>query len=184
MSAAAPAGHRIVAFTDDDGRSKFWATTDAPAVVDFKTVPGLRASVLWATGEAQLKRGICPDPVRGLASLHPEPGGSLFMTVNIPPDAVYSQPGFDPEAAREEQAAHLPGIAERMEPDAPGFHTTDTIDYTIVVAGEIYLHVDGEEKRLTSGDGVVLLGARHAWTNRSNETATLAFILLGVTRSR
>ena len=183
MSTPRRPGRRIVAFTDHDGRSKFWAGTDEPAAVDFKTVPGLRSSVLWATGQAQLQSGSCPDPVLGLGSLHPQPGGSLFMTVTVPPDSVYSQPDFDPEAAAAEQARHLPGIAERMEPDAPGFHSTDTIDYAIVLAGEIYLEVDAEEKRLRSGDCVVQLGGRHAWRNRGNKVARLAFILLGATRS-
>lgn len=185
MSAAPRAGRRVVAFTDHDGRSKFWTSTEAPAVVDFQSVPGLQASVLWATtGPITLERGIVPDPVPCLASLHPEPGGTTFMTVTIPPDSVYESPDFDPEAAAAEQLRVLPGVADRMEPDAPGFHATDTVDYSLVLAGEIVLEVDGEEIGLTAGDTVIQLGARHAWRNRSEGPATLAFILLGARRSQ
>ena len=183
MSPAPPPGRRVVAFTDHDGRAKFWADTAPPAVIDFQSTPGLRASLLWATPpQARLERGVVPDPVRDLASLHPEPGGTTFLTMTIPPDSIFESPDFDPEAAVAEQLRHLPGVADRMEPDAPGFHATDTVDYAIVLAGEICLEVDGEEVSLTAGDTVVQLGARHAWRNRSQGPATLAFLLIGANR--
>ncbi|HKP80239.1 MAG TPA: cupin domain-containing protein [Phenylobacterium sp.] len=139
--------------------------------------------MLWATPpEARLERGPVPDPVHDLASLHPEPGGTTFLMMTIPPDSIYESPDLDLEAAVAEQRRHLPGVADRMEPDAPGFHATDTVDYAIVMAGQVCLEVDGEEVSLTAGDTVVQLGARHAWRNRSESSATLAFILIGAMR--
>ncbi|WP_414635919.1 cupin domain-containing protein [Amycolatopsis sp.] len=65
-----------------------------------------------------------------------------------------------------------------MEPD--GMHRTATVDYGIVLDGEIWLEVDGgEERLLTAGDTIVQLGGRHGWRNKSDRPATLAFVLTG-----
>ncbi|GAB3346187.1 hypothetical protein GCM10027300_05090 [Modestobacter lapidis] len=69
-----------------------------------------------------------------------------------------------------------------MEPDNPGMHRTDTVDYAIVLEGEVTMELgDGAQTRLTAGDTVVQLGSRHAWRNRTDRPATIAFVLTGVT---
>lgn len=180
MSSLHRAGaRRIVAFVGDDGRSRLAPDERAPRVADYVATPGMRTSILWATAETpQMPQG-SDDPVPSLASVHPAPGGSTFLVLTLPPDSVYGSPDFDPVAAASEQAQIVPGIAERMEPDAPGFHRTDTIDYVVLLAGELWLVVDEDEARLQPGDTVVQLGSRHAWQNRSAEPATLAVVLHG-----
>ena len=103
------------------------------------------------------------------------------MTMTVPPDEVYLAPDFDFEKAGAEAFANSPGIAERMEPENPGFHMTDTIDYVIVLDGEITLRADQNEAVLTTGDIVIQNGTHHAWANRSGKSATLAIILVGIT---
>jgi len=107
------------------------------------------------------------------------------MLVTYPPDSVTAVPGFDPAAARAEYLARLPGLAERFEPDNPGMHTTDSIDYVIVVDGEISLELD---ERMVGpfqcGDIVVQNGTRHAWRNRGNKPAKLVFVFVGAKRGR
>ena len=59
-------------------------------------------------------------------------------------------------------------MAEHQEPDDPGMHTTDTVDFDFVVSGEVYLELDdGAEVLLKPGDCVVQNGTRHRWNNRS-----------------
>ncbi len=65
-----------------------------------------------------------------------------------------------------------------MEPDNPGMHTTRTIDYGIILSGEIDLELDEGEVHLAAGDVVVQRGTRHAWRNRSEEPCRVAFILI------
>lgn len=170
---------RLVTFVDDQGKSRFLALEEAPRVADFAATPGMRTSLLWATDAAPALPCRPNDPAPGLASFHPGPGGSVFLILTLPPDAVYAAPGFDPVAAAAEQLRLSPGIADRMEQDAPGFHTTSTIDYVILLSGEVWLALDEEERRLAPGDTVIQIGARHAWQNRSNAPATLAVVLLG-----
>ena len=67
-----------------------------------------------------------------------------------------------------------------MEPDAPGMHTTDTIDFEVVLDGEVWLELDdGVEVHLRAGDTVVQNGTRHAWRNHGDTTARLAVFLIG-----
>ena len=69
----------------------------------------------------------------------------------------------------------LPGMADISEPDDPGMHTTDTVDFDFVVSGEVYLELDdGAEVLLKPGDCVVQNGTRHRWNNRSNEPCVIA----------
>jgi len=106
------------------------------------------------------------------------------MLVTYPPDSVMATPAFDPEAARVEYLARLPGLAELFEPRNPGTHTTDTIDYVIVVDGEIWLELDeGKVGPLRCGDIVVQNGTRHAWRNRGDGPATLVFVFVGAKRA-
>jgi quercetin dioxygenase-like cupin family protein len=66
-----------------------------------------------------------------------------------------------------------------MEADAPGFHTTQTIDYVVLLSGQVWLVVDEDEALLGPGDTVIQLGSRHAWQNRGTQPATLAVVLVG-----
>jgi hypothetical protein len=171
---------RVVTYRDSEGRSRIHAEDRAPRVIDFVETPGMRVSALWATDPGLRGSDQIQDPIPTLASCHPTNGGSVFMTLTIPPATVFSAETFNPQKSFEEQFAALPGIVERMEPDAPGFHATDSIDYFILLVGELWLVVDdGEETKLSPGDVVIQQGTRHAWQNRGNTAATFAVVLLG-----
>src|SRR5207248_1847037 len=74
----------------------------------------------------------------------------------------------------------LPGMIGHMEPDAPGMHTTDTVDFEVVLSGEVWLELDdGAEVHLKPGDTVVQNGTRHAWRNKGSEPATLVAFING-----
>jgi quercetin dioxygenase-like cupin family protein len=70
-----------------------------------------------------------------------------------------------------------------FEPDNPGMHTTDSVDYGICLEGEMHLELDnGQEIRLTPGACVVQQGTRHAWHNRSDKPALMCYVLIGADR--
>jgi hypothetical protein len=92
-------------------------------------------------------------------------------------------PDFDGAKAFEEHVKGSPGIANRMEPDNPGMHSTDTVDYIVVLDGEVWLELDdGKEVFLKQHDVVIQNGTRHAWRNKSNRGVTIAGILVGANR--
>ena len=76
-------------------------------------------------------------------------------------------------------------MVDVLEPDNPGMHTTDTIDYVVVLSGETWLELDhGERLLVRAGDTVVQNGTRHAWRNTSEEPCVMAVALVGATRQR
>jgi len=78
-----------------------------------------------------------------------------------------------------------PGFIRVFEPDAPGMHTTDSVDYGVLLDGEVWLELDdGREVRLAPHDLVIQNGTRHAWRNKSTRQATLLFVLIGAQRTR
>jgi quercetin dioxygenase-like cupin family protein len=78
---------------------------------------------------------------------------------------------------------HFPGLADHMDPSAPGMHTTQTVDYGVVIRGEITLELDeGAKVRLRPGDCVVQNGTRHAWRNETDRECVMAFMIVGANR--
>lgn len=125
-------------------------------------------------------------PATGQQDLLPRPWGHPVRVASVPPESA-AEP--DAPAPTEEELsewateaeAKLPGLVGVFEPDAPGMHQTKTVDYSIVVEGELYLELDdGAEVHLPTGATIVQNGARHAWRNRSDQPATLAYIILDV----
>jgi hypothetical protein len=85
-----------------------------------------------------------------------------FLLVEVPPDTVTAREDLDQEAALAEVSTKLPGLAESVETDHPGFHTSDTVDVDLVLTSEIVLELDdGAEVTLSPGDCVVQNGTRH-----------------------
>ena len=114
----------------------------------------------------------------------PPVAGFRFATFTVSPQS--ERPAdFDPVATARETEAALPGLTSQAnhEPDNPGMHTTDTIDFEYVVSGEVWLELDdGEEVHLQPGDTVVQNGTRHAWRNKGTEPCTMVVFLLGAHR--
>lgn len=167
-----------------DGKSVF--VSDAPVANAhiYESIPGFMTSVVWATAPVPSLPQIGEEGPPAGTLITPPPGETRLMVVTFPPDAVMSGSGFDPERAALEQAQQLPGLAECFEAKNPGMHTTDTLDYDIVLDGEIWLELDdGAEVHLQKGDVVVQCGTRHAWRNKGAQPATMAFILVGARRS-
>lgn len=175
---------RIVTGHDAAGRSIFVSDEDASRTTAFRHVPGFETSLLWET----LPDAVVPrqpgDPALAAISWVPAPGGTNFMFITFPPDSVMASTDFDPAAAGGEYMTALPGLAEKFEMDNPGMHRTDTVDYGVLLDGEIHLELDeGATRKLAPLDVVVQNGTRHAWRNKSDEPATMLFVLVGARRT-
>ncbi len=171
---------RRVVTGNKNGRSVVVSDGPVPNTHDFVAVPGFRTSLVWATPAVLTLPHDGVDPVATVTNLLPAPHGSSLIIVNFPPDSVMLRGDFDPDAAGREYAAYLPGLAESFDPDGSGMHTTQTVDYDIILAGELWLELDdGEIRHLKAGDVVIQNGTRHAWRNRSQQIATMAAVLIG-----
>ena len=77
-----------------------------------------------------------------------------------------------------------PVITCTLVADDPGMHTTDTVDFEVVISGEIVLELDdGAEKVLRAGDTNIQNGTRHRWHNRGSEPAVIATFIVGAHRA-
>ncbi|MGO4581483.1 cupin domain-containing protein [Cupriavidus sp. 2TAF22] len=173
---------RIVTSRNQDGKSIFASEDAGSRTVEFKHVAGLSAALLWETPPGATLVG-CEDRAAAARSWVPSAGGSTLMLITFPPDATMMSPGFDPVAAGCEYMELLPGLAETFEPQSPGMHTTDSIDYAVLLEGELHLELDdGETKKLAFHDVVIQNGTRHGWRNKSDKPATMLFVLVGAKR--
>jgi hypothetical protein len=173
---------RIVTGRDRVGRARFLDNFVEPNSEVFTHVPGFVVSTLWATANKPVIPGTVTDPVPSITSLVPAPGETRFVKVVFPPDTVLETIS-DWDAAGAEYATRLPGLAETFEPEHPGMHTTPTVDYVVLLSGELWLELDDNEERcLVPGDVIVQNGTRHAWRNRGTEPAAILSVMIGADR--
>ena len=174
---------RIVTGHNSSGKSVILDQFATIKTAVFRHIRDFEVSTVWTTPAAARIASPVKDPVADLSSVLPEVGGTVLLKVTFPPDSAMAEV-TDWAAAGAEQAANLPGLAEKFEPDNPGMHTTDSVDYGILIEGELWLEVDGGETRqIELGDIVIQNGTRHAWRNRSQSPATMLFVLIGAERS-
>ncbi|MHC4309727.1 MAG: SgcJ/EcaC family oxidoreductase [Planctomycetota bacterium] len=170
---------RVVTGYDENRKSVFVLDGPPPRTVTLNSLSGFEIRELWTTEETPKIPVPTGDPTVGMKSFVPRPGGSCFRLAVFPPG---EQGEFDPDAFRQEFREKLPGLAETLEQDL-AMHTTDTIDYGVVIRGEITLELDdGATVILKTGDCYVQNGTRHAWHNRGTEPCLLAVVLLGAER--
>jgi mannose-6-phosphate isomerase-like protein (cupin superfamily) len=150
---------------------------------EFKTVPGYEHTLIWvnpATPDLTKEQTFDSYP----DSVVPGPGGTSLHFVTFPPGSAFADPSFDGEAARDEALVRLRGLADHFEKEDPAMHKTNTVDYSIVYDGEIWMELDdGETVRLKRGDVVVQNGTRHAWRNKGTKPVTMLFFLNGARES-
>jgi len=123
----------------------------------------------------------------------PPKNGFRFGMFSLPPATSAKAPTDKTQQASsqqvptsaqlEEMEQKLPGLIRLLEPDHPGMHTSDSVDFDVVIFGEIVLELDdGAEIVLKAGDCVIQNGTRHAWHNRSSQRCVVAFSLVGAQR--
>ena len=174
---------RVVTGHDSDGKAVF-VSDERVSAVQPKLSPGSEFLRLWGGDEPPRfpDDGSMPPHT----SYFPPVGGYRFGIFTVPPAGSQSFPeDFDLQAALEEFEQLLPGLAGHIEPDNPGMHTTATIDFEVVLSGEVTLELDdGAIVRLGAGDTVVQNGTRHRWANPGDVPAVLAVFIVGAHHER
>ena len=174
---------RVVTGHDADGKAVFVSDELVPPVT-LALVPGNEFHRLWGGDEAPSfpDDGVKPDAPR----YFPGVGGFRFGFFTIPPDGgAGAPPDLDVVAALAEFEEKLPGLAEHLEPDEPGMHTTATIDYGVVLSGEAILELDdGAKEVLRPGDAYIQNGTRHRWSNTGDVPAVIAIAIVGAHHSK
>ena len=175
-----PQIHRVVTGHDDRGHAVILVDDIAPNAFSSSTIPGFGAAVPWLTRHP-IDHTTDEDPV-GEGSptpTFPRVGETVFRIAEFPPDSAY------PEAAQDAIFEEIDGKAEAQDGTKHSadkhfwFHRTDSLDYAIVLEGEITLLVDEGEATLKAGDVAIQRATSHAWSNRTDRVARVAFVLIG-----
>jgi mannose-6-phosphate isomerase-like protein (cupin superfamily) len=158
MSENLPKGtvpRRVVTGHDANGTSVV-ISDDIVPVHRFMPQDGVGFYEIWNTDAM-------PAPVAAV-----EPSEPTERSLRVPPE---------PNGTKIRINEFFPGHINELGNQSP-VHRTESIDYGIVLEGEIWLVLDDSEVLLKSGDVVVQRGTDHAWANRSDKVCRMAFILV------
>lgn len=167
---------RIVTGHDQAGRSIIWKDGPAPSIFEPKARPGEAITELWRTDAAPASNRGSDDPAAAppaAPQLMPPVNGTVFRIVDFPPDAQVQ--GADAAQLFAEfgaSGAHAKDGRHAM------MHKTATVDYALVLEGEICAVMDVGETVMKAGDVLIQRGTSHSWANRSDKPCRVAFILV------
>lgn len=152
---------RVVTGVNNAGRSVIARDGESASI---QTVAGTSTFVvtnLWLHHDVPVVNdGADDDGLGGPVALEPPACGSVFRIVEFPPDHHWR---------------------DAQDGPADQVHATPSLDYALVLEGEIWAVLDDEETVLRPGDVLIQRGTRHAWSNRTERPAVVAFVLIGGT---
>ena len=164
--------------TGHQGDKAVFASDQEVEPVTLALVPGVEFHRLWGADQVPAFPDDGSPP--GQATYFPAVGGFRFGFFTLPPAGTAPSADLDVGAALAEMEEKLPGMAAHMEPAEPGMHTTDTIDFEVVLSGEVVLELDdGAERAVRPGETVVQNGTRHRWHNRGETIARFLSVTVG-----
>lgn len=165
--------------TGHDASGKAVVLHDGPATnVNVRPVTGNVSTLLWVTDTTPATLSdLRDDPAQRKVAITPSPTGSILRIIEYPP----GKEGADVMRQMESHGmdAEQPGIERKPSHRHHGMHRTESIDYAIVLRGEIDMLLDDSEVHLTAGDILIQQGTFHAWANRGTEPCAIAFVLIG-----
>jgi mannose-6-phosphate isomerase-like protein (cupin superfamily) len=163
---------RVITGHDARGRSVVLLEDVSPHTTPFMGMSNFAVTDLWKSGLTPAENSIstASDPCGLPIVVAPPASGSVFRVTQFPPEKEWH-----PEVAGTDVALRLGTVGNSRHPH---MHRTQTLDYAIVVSGEIWIVMDEGETRLFPGDVVIQRGTRHAWANRSDKPCVVAFVMI------
>jgi len=164
---------RIVTIDRDAGKSSLVTDGPSPDVRTDPARPGFALQRMWVVDGAPAK--IVFETLHLPHTLEPPAQGSVLNVVTFPPDAAWQGKVGAIDVAAWFKAMGSPG-ASTFSPQAPHpyMQKTRTLDFCIVLEGEIVLVLDAQEVPLKAGEIIVQRGTNHAWSNRLGKPAVVA----------
>lgn len=166
---------RIVTGHDDNGKAIIEMDGICPHV-KVRPGAGFVSSLLWVTDETPARMDLRTDRADRTIGVPPPPNGSVLRVVDFPPVDDSTEKIDHAELLKSMGAGHNDhgGGANRH----PYMHRTKSVDYAIILQGEIVMLLDDSEVHMKAGDFLVQQATNHAWVNRSNSVCRIAFVLI------
>ena len=171
---------RVVTGHDKSGKAVVLSDGAVPVVHSNPMRPGQLSYEVWKTSAMPIPLAAEePEPTGGKRQLHPVPGGTVFRISEVPPesDAIRN---MTPEQSRAAFAASNAEDASTWGRGGrhPLMHRTETVDYAVVLEGEITLIMDEGDVKLKAGDVVIQRGTNHAWRNHTDKPTRMLYVLM------
>jgi mannose-6-phosphate isomerase-like protein (cupin superfamily) len=167
---------RVVTGRDETGKAI--VVSDAAATrVHVRKELGVTNTVLWTTDAIPAKLREEGDAASRDVGIVPPPNGTIFRIVEFAPQKDVQA---DEQTRRQvfERMGVAPEGVSRENPRDPGMHRTRTVDYAVILSGEIDMLLDDSEVHLSAGDVLIQRGTNHDWVNRGTAHCKIAFILI------
>lgn len=171
---------RVVTGHDEQGRAVVLSDGPVPTVHSNPIRPGQASFEVWKTAAMPIPIAATePEPTTGPRSLQPPPVGTTLRISIVPPETEATRK-LTPEQAQELFRKSGAGEASTFGKGGrhPMMHRTETVDYAVVLEGEITLILDDGEIDLKAGDVVIQRGTSHAWSNRSGKNVKMLYVLM------
>lgn len=165
--------------TGHDGTGKAIVVTDGPSPHKIvRPDVGTVNRQMWMTDRTPADISGSADPAVAHQGIPPPTAGTVFRIIDFPPTTDAEIAKLDPDFLSKviPHGSHVP--SKYRPASHPFMHRTRSIDYALVLAGEIDMKLDEEEIHLKAGDILIQQGTNHAWINRSGKTCRIAFILI------
>jgi mannose-6-phosphate isomerase-like protein (cupin superfamily) len=159
---------RVVTGTGTDGYSQ--VILDGPPPNTIEPLKGLIFSDLWETLAPPNPIDDGSDTAARPVRLEPKRAGTILKVVTFPPISEYTEDAWK---------GVYEVIGASAESNVGGsMHKTATIDYVVVLTGEIFCVLENGETLLRQGDVLVQRGTGHAWENRSDKPCTVLGVMI------
>ncbi|QIB64920.1 cupin domain-containing protein [Kineobactrum salinum] len=161
-----------------NGKGQSTVAIDGPAknTLEVPGWPGAYISELWTTNEMPVNNNIPGDLGDRPIQHDPVDCGSIFRVVEIPPEKSLDQKIDIDSAFQSIGSANVPEATDRTK--HASMHFTNSIDYLVVISGEMYMLMEDGEVLLRQGDCIVQKGTKHAWLNKGDVPCILAAVLV------
>ena len=174
-----PPIHRVVTGHNASGKAIVASSGPLPTVVEIAAIPGTVFHEVWSTTGAPAPVDNGADPTLGPLMLPPPQLGTRLRFVDIPTDtAEFLSQGAGKMKEAFAQIGDEKASTVKAHSPHPLMHRTESVDYGVVIEGEMTLVLDEGEVLLKPGSVVVQRGTNHAWANRSGQPCRMLFVLI------
>jgi quercetin dioxygenase-like cupin family protein len=167
---------RIVTGKDANGKAIVMIDALVP-ITHNRAETGIAMSQLWMTDAMPANQRYDFDAATVKTGVPPPQNGTIFRVVEFAPEKDIPA-DFATHRAFVEKMGLFPEGPQRDNPRHPAMHKTNTVDYAIVIEGEIDMLLDDSEIHLKAGDVLVQQGTNHAWANRGDKPCKVCFVLV------
>ncbi len=174
----------VLTHTGPDGKSSLTEHgVETIVETDPTGVPVFRVSQLWGTPQGIGIVGTNQNPEQVVEPWYPEPGAVRFRFFTFEPLGNGESSESTAPQLQDVGTDDGSGFVDAFDPERPGMHISDSVDFVHILSGEVVLELEHGETLVKEGDIVIMRGGWHNWRNEADVPCTVASVMVGTTRA-